>query len=101
MLLCYTEPSTFTTLSTALAASKDSTYEELTTILNKRFPGTEYRQRLELRLRTMKLTRLKVNIFSTDLKNDVKEFLKLTQSDDEATEAIAVNHVVAKLDGDI
>lgn len=48
---------TFTTLSAALAANKDSTYEELTAILNKRFPGTEYRQRLELRLRTIKLTR--------------------------------------------
>ena len=48
---------TSTTLSTALAANKDSTYEELTAILNKRFPGTEYRQRLELRLRTIKLTR--------------------------------------------
>lgn len=48
---------TFTTLSTALVANKDSTYEELTAILNKRFPGTEYRQRLELRLRTIKLTR--------------------------------------------
>ena len=48
---------TFTTLSTALAGNKDSTYEELTAILNKRFPGTEYRQRLELRLRTIKLTR--------------------------------------------
>lgn len=44
---------------------------------------------------------MKINIFSTDLNNGVKEFLKLTQSDDKATEAKAVNHVVGKLDDDI
>ena len=44
---------------------------------------------------------MKINIFSTDLKNCVKELYKLTQDNDEAMEAIAINHVVAQLDYDI
>ena len=44
---------------------------------------------------------MEINIFSTELKNCVKELYKLSQGDGGAIEAIVIYNVVAQLDDDI
>ena len=70
------------------------------TILNELFTRAEYCQRLESQ--RLKFTKgMNINNFSTDLKICAKEGYKLIQVNDKAIEAIAINHVLAKLDDDI